>query len=569
MLKIMHRLINNTGKYKWRIRASYITAFIKGLMLKAPLILCFFCISWFMQGQMDRKKCVYLGVAVLISVILQTVFEHLSNVLQSAAGYMVFADMRLKLGDHLRKLPMGYFTEGNMGKISSVLATDMVFIEENCMGVLSELVSFIISQGIMIIMMFVMDIRLGLLSLLIVAVFITVGNLMLKTSEKHSVIKQEASESLTEEVLDFAEGIGIIKSYNMLGEKSKRLTDEFDKSCKASIDFEVAYGPWARALYLTFGIGTALVLAMCGYLFNTGAISDVYMVGMALFLFDMFVSIKSYYGQMARLTVTNASLDRIEEVFAAEELKDEGRKEYANAADKGSGQVEIAYDNVNFAYTDKDVLKDVSFEVKQGQMTALVGPSGGGKSTIASLLARFWDVKNGRISVRGEDIRDVSLGSLMDQISMVFQRVYLFQDTVYNNIAIGRPDAPREEVEEAAKKARCYDFIMQLPEGFDTVIGEGGASLSGGEKQRISIARCILKDSPIVILDEATASVDADNERAIQEAISELCRDKTLLVIAHRLKTIKDADQILVVSDGEIVERGDHTSLMDMGGRYA
>ena len=227
------------------------------------------------------------------------------------------------------------------------------------------------------------------------------------------------------------------------------------------------------------------------------------------------------------------------------------------------------YDNVSFGYTDKNVLKNVSFSIKKGQMTALVGPSGGGKSTIASLLARFWDVKSGKILVRSEDIRDVSLGSLMDQISMVFQRVYLFQDTVYNNIAIGRPDATREEVEEAAKKARCYDFIMQLPEGFDTVIGEGGASLSGGEKQRISIARCILKDAPIVILDEATASVDADNERAIQEAISELCRNKTLLVIAHRLKTIKDADQILVISDGRIVEQGDHSSLMDMNGTYA
>ena len=569
MLKILHRLIGVTGKYKTRIRASYLTAFLKGIMMKAPLILCFLCISWFMQGRMDTGRCIILGIAVLVSVILQAVFEHISNVLQSATGYMVFADMRLRLGDHLRKLPMGYFTEGNIGKISSVLATDMVFIEENCMGVLSELVTFIISQGIMTAMMFVMDIRLGLLSVLILAVFILIGNLMLKTTMEHSVIKQEDSESLTEEVLDFAEGIGIIKSYNMLGERSGRLTKEFEKSCRESIDFEIAYSPWARALYLTFGIGTASVLALCAYLFHTGAISDIYMVGMALFLFDMFVSIKSYYGQMARLTVTSASLDRIEEVFAAEELKDEGEKEFAHGADAGPVPMEIIYDDVSFAYTDKDVLKHVSFEVKQGEMTALVGPSGGGKSTIASLLARFWDVKSGRILVRGEDIRNVSLGSLMDRISMVYQRVYLFQDTVYNNIAIGRPDATRAEVEEAAKKARCYDFIMQLPEGFDTVIGEGGASLSGGEKQRISIARCILKDSPIVILDEATASVDADNERAIQEAISELCRNKTLLVIAHRLKTIKDADQILVVSGGQIIEKGTHGSLMEKDGAYA
>lgn len=566
MLKILHRIINMTGKYKTRIRASYITAFLKGLMMKAPLVLCFLCISYFMRGEMDKTKCIWLGIAVLVSVILEAVFEHISNVLQSAAGYMVFADMRLKLGNHLRKLPMGYFTEGNIGKISSVLATDMVFIEENCMGVLSELVTFLISQGIMVVMMFVMDFRMGLLSLLVVGAFIIVGNLMLKTSMKHSVIKQEASESLTEEVLDFAEGIGIIKSYNLLGDKSKKLTDEFAKSCKESIDFEIAYTPWSRALYLTFGIGTALVLALSGYLYMSGSISAEYMVGMALFLFDAFVAIKSYYGQMARLTVTDASLDRIEEVFAAEELKDEGKKELGSAA---ASVNEIEYDNVGFAYAEKDVLSNVSFEIKQGEMTALVGPSGGGKSTIASLLARFWDVKNGKILVRGEDIRNIPLGSLMDQISMVFQRVYLFQDTVYNNIAIGRPDATREEVEEAAKKARCYDFIMQLPEGFDTVIGEGGASLSGGEQQRISIARCILKDSPIVILDEATASVDADNERAIQEAISELCKNKTLLVIAHRLRTIRDADQILVVTGGNIAERGDHTTLMAQDGIYA
>jgi len=572
MLKIMHRLIGITGKYKTRIRASYITSFIKGIMMKIPLMLSFLIISLFMNGTMDKKKCLYLGIAVLASVILEAIFEHITNVLQSAAGYMVFADMRLRLGDHLRKLPMGYFTEGNIGKISAVLSTDMVFIEENCMGVLSELVSFIISQSIMVIMMFVMDIRIGLLSLLFVGVFILVGNLMLKSTLKHSASKQECAESLTEEVLDFAEGIGIIKSYNMLGDKSKKLTDEFEKSCKDSISFEIDYTPWSRALNLTFAIGTSLVLLLCTYLYNIGSISNVYMVGMALFIFDLFVAVKSYYAQMARLTVTEASLNRIEEVFAAEELNDNGTEEISSVdatSEAGSAIPEIEYDDVSFGYTDKDVLKNVSFKVNKGEMTALVGPSGGGKSTIASLLARLWDIESGSIKVSGKDIKNVKLGSLMDQISMVFQRVYLFQDTIYNNIAIGRPNATKEEVEEAAKKARCYDFIMALPNGFDTVVGEGGASLSGGEQQRISIARCILKDAPIVILDEATASVDADNERAIQEAISELCKDKTLLVIAHRLKTIKDANQILVISDGQIIEQGNHDTLMRDDGVYA
>ena len=617
MLKILHRIVCMTGKYRSRIRASYITSFIKGIMMKAPLIFSFMAISLFMKGQMQEKICLYLGIGLALCIALEAVFEHITNVLQSATGYEVFADMRMRLGDHLRKLPMGYFTEGNMGKISTVLCTDMVFIEECCMTVLSELVTFMISQGLMTLMMFAMDVRLGIAALTVIIAFVIVGNCMMKTTLAHSRTKQEGSESLTEEVLDFAEGIGIIKSFNMLGEKSKSLSAEFEKSCRESIDFEKSYGPWARALYLTYGIGTSFMLAVAGLLYAKGEMSPDYMVGMVLFLFDLFISIESYYGQITRLTVTAASLDRIEEVFEAEELKDVGdhalseskkeagkdsaaiaRSESKKEAEEDSANIALSkdvnktwkdsndtvflentkeaqkdslveYSDVSFGYTGKNVLNHISFSMKKGEMTALVGPSGSGKSTIASLLARFWDIREGTIKLNGKDIKNISLGSLMDQISMVFQRVYLFKDTIYNNIAMGRPDATREEVVEAAKKARCYDLIRSLPEGFDTVIGEGGASLSGGEKQRISIARCILKDSPIVILDEATASVDADNERAIQEAISELCKNKTLLVIAHRLKTIKDADQILVVSDGKIIERGNHDKLMKEDGIYA
>ena len=617
MLKILHRIVCMTGKYSSRIRASYITSFIKGIMMKAPLIFSFIAIRLFMKGQMQEKICLYLGIGLALCIALEAVFEHITNVLQSATGYEVFADMRMRLGDHLRKLPMGYFTEGNMGKISTVLCTDMVFIEECCMTVLSELVTFMISQGLMTLMMFAMDVRLGIAALTVIIAFVIVGNCMMKTTLAHSRTKQEGSESLTEEVLDFAEGIGIIKSFNMLGEKSKSLSAEFEKSCRESIDFEKSYGPWARALYLTYGIGTSFMLAVAGLLYAKGEMSPDYMVGMVLFLFDLFISIESYYGQITRLTVTAASLDRIEEVFEAEELKDVGdhalseskkeagkdsaaiaRSESKKEAEEDSANIALSkdvnktwkdsndtvflentkeaqkdslveYSDVSFGYTGKNVLNHISFSMKKGEMTALVGPSGSGKSTIASLLARFWDIREGTIKLNGKDIKNISLGSLMDQISMVFQRVYLFKDTIYNNIAMGRPSATREEVIAAAKKARCYELIRSLPEGFDTVIGEGGASLSGGEKQRISIARCILKDSPIVILDEATASVDADNERAIQEAISELCKNKTLLVIAHRLKTIKDADQILVVSEGKIIERGNHDKLMEEDGIYA
>ena len=549
--------------YKGRIYGAMVLSFLKGMLMKVPAVAVFLIVSAFIDGELTKTAGIYAAIALVGSVAVQAIFQNIADRLQSAAGYMIFADMRMKLGAHLRRLPMGFFTEGNIGRISSVLSTDMVFIEENCMMVLADVMSYLFSQIIMIVFMFFFDWRLGLASLAVTGCMMLLGRGMIKSDLSNSKERQDAAEIQTKAVLDFTEGIGIIKTYNLLGEKSKELTDSFAHNCKVNLAFEEEHAPWARGVNMIYAAGTVLVLAISTFLYVKGAMPLNYYIGMLLFLFDLFVPIKTFYDQEARLTVMSACMDRIEALFAEKQLDDSGTQLLTD-----SNAPEIEYRNVTCAYDQKDVLKDVSFKADKGTMTALVGPSGGGKSTIASLLTRFWDIQSGEILLRGTDIRKIPLATLMSNISMVFQRVYLFQDTVYNNIALGRPDASREEIIEAAKKARCYDFIMDLPDGFDTVIGEGGASLSGGQAQRLSIARCILKDSPIVILDEATASVDADNESYIQQAISELCKGKTLLVIAHRLNTIAGADQIMVIRDGQVAESGDHNSLMQKDGIY-
>ena len=564
MIALMKRILNVAGGYKGRIQLAFVFSFLKSLLAKAPIGMAFLVLTAFLDNSVGSRLCLTMGAAMAICLVLQVLFQHAADRLQSAAGFMVFAEKRMELGAHLRKLPMGYFTEGNIGKISSVLSTDMVFIEENCMTALADMMSYIFAEAIMLAFLFVIHPWLGLAGCALMLLVLAIAKGMRREGLEDSDIRQAQSENLTEAVLDFAEGIGIIKTYNLLGEKSAELTENFRESRKTSIDFEENHAPWQRRLNLVFGLGVAVVAALTLFLRSRGLLDSSLAVGVMLFVFDLFGPMKALYGQSSRLTVMNSCMDRIEEVFAEAELSDKGTAHIPAR----SGGPEVEFRNVSFAYGEKETLHDISFRLEKNQMAALVGPSGGGKSTIASLLARFWDVKSGQVLVRGVDIRDIPLSELMDHISMVFQRVYLFQDTIYNNISMGRPDASREEVIEAARKARCHDFIMSLPDGYDTVVGEGGESLSGGEKQRISIARCILKDAPIVILDEATASVDADNESYIQQVISELCKGKTLLVIAHRLNTIRHANQIFVVAEGQIVQRGVHEALMREEGIY-
>ena len=387
MIGLMKRILTVSGIYQKRILLAFVFSFLKSLLSKAPIMLAFLVLTGFYEGSISARSCLLCGLAMVLCVAFQAVFQNIADRLQSAAGFMVFSDMRMELGAHLRRMPMGYFTEGNIGKISSVLSSDMVFIEENCMTVLADMMSYIFAEIIMVVFLFLLNPWIGLMALAVIGVILFVAEGMKKEAMEDSVLRQEQNEHLTEAVLDFVEGIGIIKTYNLLGEKSKALSENFRRSCETNLKFEEDHSPWQLRLNIVYGLGSAAIAGLSFLLWRQGMLTIPDLIGILLFVFDLFGPIKALYTQATRLTVMNSCMDRIEEVFSQPELPDDGLEKIPSA---GHGP-EVEFRNVRFGYEEKEVLHDLSFLLPKNQMLALVGPSGGGKSTIANLLTRFWD----------------------------------------------------------------------------------------------------------------------------------------------------------------------------------
>lgn len=597
MLGLVRQIMRFCGPYAKRIRIAWIFAFLKSLCANAPIVVAVVLVNMLVEGMLDAMGCIVAAVLLLALIVLQSVFQNAVDRLQSAAGYEIFAEKRMEFAAHLRRLPMGYFSAGTMGKISSILLNDMTFIEEQSMRILADVASDVFAQAIIVAFLFFLHPFVGAAALACVAVACVLGHFMNREALADSARRQQSIEDLSAAVLEYAAGIAVNKSFNRAGAGAAELRAAFSDMTASNLAFEHNHAPWERRLLIVYALGMTAVAALSVWLLSEGTLALGSFIGVMLFVFNLFAPLKHLYLQDTQVTIMKTCMDRLREVIDEPELPDDGASALlpsgavsgaapdaapaavpdaapdaapAAAPDAAPAAApDVEFRDVTFGYGGEAVLSGVSFAAERGQTVALVGQSGSGKTTVANLLARFWDVQDGAVLVRGVDVRDLPMSVLMGHLSMVFQRVYLFEDTVFNNIAMGNPTATRERVEAAARKARCHDFISALPYGYDTVIGAGGASLSGGEAQRISIARCILKDAPIVILDEATANLDADNESAIQQAMTELCREKTTIVIAHRLNTIANADKVIVLDAGRVAEAGMHDELLAAGGLYA
>lgn len=563
MLKIIRRVLRLSGNLSKRIWGSFICGFLESMFGLLPIAAVFLVLIELQNGQPITGQTWGIVIGLIAGgLILRMIFKYLVYRLQSTAGFEFVARERIALGDRLRNVPMGFFHDNSVGDITATVTTDLNFLENYSMHILDKVTTGVLSMIVMAACILAFDWRIGLIFVAGILLSFPIYSHMQKKGKALSAKRQKIQSEAVAATLEYVQGISVVKSFNMCDKNLSDIEDAYESNAAASYGVERVFTPLNMTYSMVFRISACMIMLCAGILAVGGDLSFANLAVILIASFTIFNPIE-VMGQMTTMIRTmDAALDRVERIKQAKKIDENGRDIPLDSFDIGFEHVSFAYENGN------PILKDVSFSIPQGSMTAIVGPSGGGKTTITRLIARFWDVQEGSITIGGHDVKEFTCDSLLKNMSMVFQNVYLFHDTIENNIKFGCPDATHEQVVEAAKKACCHDFISALPQGYDTVIGEGGSTLSGGEKQRISIARAMLKDAPIILLDEATASVDPENEVHLQQAISALVKNKTLIVIAHRLSTIRDADQILVVDNGKIVEKGVHAELIQQKGIY-
>ena len=527
--------------------------------MKIPAIACM--VKALTEQNVTSKTCLTCLCIMLVSILGAGITKSKATMLQTESGYNTCAEKRMLIAEHLRYLPMGYYNENSLGRIMSVTTNTMQNLENVATRVVMTVSSGLLSTAVITVMIFVFDWRIGLILCGGLVVFFTINSGMMKVSEGMAKQKIEKDSALVSKVIEYIQGIAEVRAFRLTGKRSHELNTAIDENEQANAEMELKLIPFMtmQSFWLK-AIGTLIVLVSV-MMHISGSMDLLTTIIMIISSYLIYAQLDNAGAYSSLLRVVDNSVDQAQAILDTPQMDISGE-------DITPQHFDIKAENISFAYENRRIINDVSLTIPEHTTTAIVGPSGGGKTTLTSLLSRFWDVDEGRVTLDGKDIRDYSMDALMKNFSFVFQNVYLFADTIANNIRFGQPDAPMEKVIDAAKKACCHDFIMNLPDGYDTVIGEGGASLSGGEKQRISIARAIMKDAPIIVLDEATANVDPENEAELMNAVDALTKEKTIIMIAHRLKTVRNADQILVIEHGNIAQHGTHDELMKQNGIY-
>ena len=547
----------NKKKFYISIVLGVMMAFLEALRIPATYVV----IKAIVRGSVNTNTgYISLGI-LLISIVFTIIVKAKTTMLQTEAGYGTCANKRIEIAEHMRYIPMGYFNENSLGYITSVTTNTMEALADVATKVVMMTTQGLLTTLLIICMMFTFDYRLALIAVTGLLIFLATNRYLQYRALSVSESKDNADRTMVSSVLEYVQGMSEIKSYSLYGGENKKLTEAIENASNVNFQMEKRLLPFmALQTIITKATGVCLVAVSIYFYINNGmSLEDCIM--MLICAFMMYSALDSAGSFSALIRSVNIAIEKANSILKIDPMD-------INGDDIVPKNYNIDLEDVDFSYDKRKIINNISLHIEEGTTTAIVGPSGSGKTTLCRLMARFWDVNGGSIKLGGKDVRDYSMDSLMKNFSFVFQSVYLFEDTVANNIRFGNPDASMDEVIKVAKKACCHDFIMKLEKGYDTVIGEGGASLSGGEKQRISIARAMMKSAPIIILDEATANVDPENEKELVQAIEELTRKKTVIMIAHRLKTVRNADKIVVIDEGKIVQEGKHEELIKQEGIY-
>lgn len=566
MFHSIKRLLHWAGGYRKRLYLGCLCSFFSVWCTAIPIVIAAWTLGLVIadfRGENSLEwNIIWLSLfGIVISIFLRYIFSYWKAKLQESIGYEIAAEERLKIGNVLKRVSLGYFSKNSTGDILTAITGDLSSLELQGMKLIDAIVNGYINLLAIVIILLIVCPMAALTSLVGAILSALALNGISKKSRKNAPTKQISQERITDASLEYIHGLPIVKSFGQEGAS----IEEWKTACEKhkDINLKIMHGfvPNNCLHLLALKIASVLLILISGIFTIQGNLTISIFLLIAMFAFMIFGAVENMNDSVHMLGLIDTSMDKLENIENAEFIDEAGR-------DFSIASYNIDFTDVSFGYGEIEVLHNLSFQIPQNTTTAIVGPSGSGKSTICNLITRFYDVNSGSVKIGGHDVREFTCDSLLKNISMVFQNVYLFNDTIRNNIKFGKSDATEDEIIEAAKKACCHDFIMALPEGYDTMIGEGGSSLSGGEKQRISIARAILKNAPIILLDEATASIDPENEHLIQQAISELIQGKTIVTIAHRLATIENADQILVVDHGKIVQKGTHDQLIQQKGIY-